>query len=132
MFKAYVRWLGRMKPPRTLGLEWTETAIRRHLEIVSKVLGGNLTLGTTTSNSDADKNLGAYKATGTTPGTPNTSFTVSHSLTHVPIGFNVLRTNKAAHIYDSGATWTAATNTTPGTISLKCDIATVAFTLTIW
>jgi hypothetical protein len=121
-----------MKPPRTLGMEWTESAIRRHLEITGKVLAGNLTLGATTSNADPDKNLGAYKATGTTPVTPNTAFTVKHSLTHVPIGFSVLRANAAAHIYDSGTAWTAATFAIQGTISLKCDVASVAFTLIIW
>lgn len=120
-----------MKPPRTLGLQWTKEAIIRHLEIVSKTLT-NLGLGTTTSNSDPGNNLAVYKATGTTPGIANTAFTVSHTLTHVPLGFSVLRTNAAAHIFDSGTAWTAATNSTLGTISLKCDGTTVAFTLIIW
>lgn len=120
-----------MKPPRTLGLQWSKDAIIRHLELVSKTIS-NISLGTTTSNSDADKNISAFKATGTTPGVANTTFTVSHNLTHVPIGFSVLRTNAACHIFDSGTAWTAATNNTPGTISLKCDQATVAFVLLIW
>jgi hypothetical protein len=120
-----------MKPPRSLGLVPTPYALQRHLEIVSKVLS-NIGLGTTTSNSDPDKNLAVFKATGTTPGAANVAFTVNHNLTHVPIGFTVLRTNAAAHLYDSGVVWTAATNSTLGTISLKCDVTTVAFTIIIW
>jgi len=120
-----------MKPPRTLGLVHTPHALQRHLEIISKVLS-NIGLGTTASNADPDKNLAVYKATGTTPGTPNTAFTVNHALNHVPIGFSVLRTNAAAHLYDSGVAWTTATNAALGTISLKCDVATVAFTIIIW
>jgi|SRR5215471_18827255 len=120
-----------MKPPRTLSMVPKEYSLQRYIEIIPKVLG-NISLGTTTSNSDPDKNLAAYKATGTTPGAPNTAFTVNHTLNHVPIGFSVLRTNLAAHIYDSGVAWTAATNSTLGTISLKCDVATVTFTLIIW
>lgn len=124
-----------MKPPRTLGPALNSPAIDRRmryfLEQTVKVLS-NISFGTTPSNADADQNMQTWKATGTTPGVANTAFTVSHNLRHVPFGFTVLRTDKAAHLYDSGVAWTAATTTTLGTISLKCDVATVAFTIAIF
>jgi hypothetical protein len=98
---------------------------------MSKTLS-NISFGTTTSNADADMNMQVYKATGTTPAVANTAFTVQHNLRHVPFGFSVVRTNAAAHIYDSGTAWTAATQTSLGTISLKCDQASVAFVLIIY
>jgi hypothetical protein len=122
-----------VKPPRTLGLapKTTDAMVRYVQELISKSLS-NISFGTTTSNADADMNMQCYKATGTTPVGPNTAFTVNHNLKHVPFGFSVLRTNIAAHIYDSGVAWTAATNSTLGTISLKCDQASVVFTIVIF
>ena len=129
-----------MKPPRIVGFGnkgWTQDSLRYMVEQLSKVTS-NISFGTTTSNTDEDMNMQCYKATGTTPVTPGTVFTVSHNLLHVPIGFSVLNTNAPAHIYNSGTPWTAAVNTSAGvnaslgTISLKCDAASVAFTIVIF
>ena len=77
-------------------------------------------------------NMQVWKATGTTPGVANTTFTVNHGLKHVPIGFVIIRKNVAgAVVIDSGVAWTAATNSAQGTISLQCNQATVAFTIII-
>lgn len=119
-----------MKPPRSTGLHWTQESVQRHLELVSKTLS-KISFGNTTSNADPDMNLDVWKATGTTPGVANTTFTVSHNLYRVPIGFLIVRTNAACHIFDSGIAWTAATNSALGTISLKCDAPTVTFTIII-
>jgi hypothetical protein len=105
--------------------------IRYNVEQLAKVVS-NISFGITTSNTDPDMNMAVWKATSTTPGTANTAFTVQHNLSHVPVGFLIARTNKACHIFDSGATWTPATKTALGTISLECDTATVAFTIIIW
>jgi hypothetical protein len=119
-----------VKPPRSLGLQQTWEAVQRHLEIVSKTLS-NISFGTTVNNTDPDMNMQCWKATGTTPASPNTEFAVTHNLKHVPIGFMIVSTNKAAHIYKSTTAWTAATTSTMGSIFLKCDTATVAFAIVI-
>lgn len=130
-----------MKPPRSVGQvpplrkrdlmdSWSDDQIRYVMELHAKALS-NISFGTTTANTDPDMNMQCWKATGTTPGGANTEFAVTHNLKHVPIGFFVLSTDKAAHIYKSTTAWTAATNSSLGTIYLKCDVATVAFTITI-
>jgi hypothetical protein len=119
-----------MKPPRTFDGGFNFERLRYNYEQLAKAVS-NISFGTTTNNTDPDMNTTTWKATGTTPSTPNTAFTVNHYLSHVPFGFAILRTNAACHIYDSGTAWTAATKTAYGTISLKCDTATVAFTIMI-
>lgn len=122
-----------MKPPRTFGVAptTTESMLKYAQELIAKTLS-NISFGTTTSNADADMNMQVFKATGTSPGGANTTFVVSHTLKHVPIGFSVIRTNVAAHLYDAGVAWTAATNGSLGTISLKADQPSVAFVIIIY
>jgi hypothetical protein len=120
-----------MKPPRTLGLASAQpswVALQRHLEQVSKVLT-NISFGVTTSNTDPSINMAVYKATGTTPVTPNTEFAVAHNLTHIPIGFLIASTTPAGHIYKSTTAWTAATPSALGNIYLKSDTASVTYVL---
>jgi hypothetical protein len=125
-----------MKPVRSLSVASAHKKgspnqrIQYMLEQNAKALS-NVSFGTTISNADGDQNMAVFKVTGTTPGAPNTTFTVSHNLAHVPFGFFIIRTNKAAHIFDSGVAWTAATPTALGTISLQCDVATVVFSIAI-
>lgn len=119
-----------MKPPRSTGLQQTPFAYQRWMELIGKTLS-NLSFGSTTSNSDPDMNMQCYKATGTTPVTPNTEFSVKHNLKHVPVGFLIASTTPAGHIYKSTTAWTAATNIALGTIFLKSDVASVAFTIII-
>lgn len=120
-----------MKPPRTFSGGSTPERLRYFMEQLSEVTS-NISFGTTSGNTDPDQNVTIYKVTGTSPVTPNTTFTVNHNLLHVPFGFSVIRTNKASHIFDSGVAWVAATQNSLGTISLKCDTASVAFTLVIY
>ena len=121
-----------MKLPRTQSNPITPKSQQWTTERMSAVLNGNVSYGHSTSNSDEDINMDCWKATGTTPGTANTAFIVNHNLTRVPIGFHTIRVNVAgATLYDSGTAWTAATNVAQGTISLKCNQASVAFTIII-
>jgi hypothetical protein len=115
-----------MKPSRTF--EGLSPELAR---TIRKVMT-NISFGIDINNNDPDMNMAVWKAAGTTPATPNTAFTVSHNLSHVPFGFSIVRTNKAAHIFDSGAAWTLATKVALGTISLESDTATVAFTVIIY
>lgn len=119
-----------MKPPRSMGLSVTPERVRYNIEQDEKVLS-NVSFGTTPSNTDGDMNMQCFKANGTTAVAPNTPQTIQHTLTHVPFGFIVVRTNKAAHIVDSGVAWTAATKSSFGTISIMSDVASVAFQIII-
>lgn len=121
-----------MKIPRTLNLaKPTIDTIQRQFELMSKALSRNISFGSTTSNTDPDMNISGWKATGTTPGTANTEFSITHWVTHVPVGFIILSTQPAGHIYKSTTAWTSATKNTPGAIYLKSDTASVAYTLMI-
>jgi hypothetical protein len=122
-----------MKPPRTFGInrEPIPKPIRHMVEQLAKT-ASNMSFGTTGSNTDADMNIQCWKATGTTPGVANTEFLVSHQLKHKPFGFIVVGTSSAGHIFTSNAAnWTAATDSAPGTISLKSDQTNLGFSLVI-
>ncbi len=119
-----------MRPPRTLGKSLSVERLQYVVEQYSKVLS-NISFGTTASNTDGDINIQCYKATGTTPGSANTEFAVPHNLAHVPFGFIVVSTGAAAHIYKSTTAWTSATTSSLGNIYLKCDQASVAFSIII-
>jgi hypothetical protein len=80
----------------------------------------NPTLGIVTDN--VDGNFG----TTANSGTADTQFVVTHNLNRVPIGFHVVRQNKAGSFYDSGAAWTTTQ------IFLKCNVANVAATFFIF
>jgi hypothetical protein len=87
----------------------------------ARVLTGNISFGQ--SNTDMGKNTDTAYASGTSDPTPNTTFSVTHQLGRIPIGFIVITKNKAGDFYASGTAWTATT------ISLKCTVASVTFTL---
>jgi hypothetical protein len=80
----------------------------------------NPTLGLVTDNID-----GAFGTTSDS-GAADTQFTVTHNLNRLPIGFHVVRQNKAGSFYDSGTTWTTTQ------IFLKCNVANVAATFFIF
>lgn len=86
---------------------------------------------TPTGNMDHDINIKHYKASGTTPGTPNTTFTITSTGgffqdQHVPIGFFVASVDNAAIIYS--VTIGAWTNKS---ISLACNVASVNYRIII-
>lgn len=109
--------LGDEKNPRNLA-RWSE----RH----AKVLLGNVNYGSTMSNADKDSNMQCWKAKGTTPGAPNTDFTIQHSLQRVPLTINAQDTNNGGVIYRSPATpWTKTTAT------FRCTTASAAYNLIV-
>jgi len=75
--------------------------------------------------------MDAWKASGTAPGVANTEFAVTHNLPRVPIGFFPISTGAAAHFYKSTTAWTAATNSSLGSIFLKCDQPNVTFVMVV-
>lgn len=102
------------------------------LKDVYKALRGNIsygrqgfnqqdvTLGLVTDNID-----GAF-GTIADSGVADTQFSVVHNLNRVPIGFHVVRQNKAGSFYDSGTAWSTTH------IYLKCNVANVAATFFIF
>jgi hypothetical protein len=87
----------------------------------ARVLAGNISFGQ--SNTDAGKNTDTVYASGTSNATQNAAFSVNHQLGRIPVGFHVINKDKAGDFYASGTAWTATT------ISLKCTVASVTFTL---
>lgn len=83
----------------------------------------NVSFGQSTDNTDIGQNISGVWVTGTSPATVDTEFAVTVNLGRLPVGFDVKRQNKAASFYDSGTTWTATT------VYLKCNVASVAYTL---
>jgi hypothetical protein len=59
-------------------------------------------------------------------GNADTEFTVAHTLKRVPVGYIVIKINKAAAVYDSGTAWTATD------IYLKANAANCALTILVF
>jgi len=106
--------------------------LREIREDLARAVNGKLTFGS--PQDQAQKQLGnldgvwpgtlAVGYTVTTPGAPNTEFTVTHNLGRVPIGYDVKSLDAAAIIYDSRkALWT------PTQMFLKCNAASVNLVL---
>lgn len=120
-----------MKIPRSFSLPVSADTINQSFQLLAKNLAKGVSFGATTNNTDLDIGMDCWKATGTTPGVANTTFTVNHNLQRIPIGFITARVSGPSVIYDSGAAWTAATNSALGTISLQCNGTNIAFTIII-
>jgi len=74
------------------------------------------------NNTDKDINLDVWKASGTTPGTANTAFTLNHSLGRVPITIVGQDTDNGGVLYRGGS-WTKTQ------VVLKCTTASANFKL---
>jgi hypothetical protein len=105
-----------MRPARLQG----ETPVTQNL---ARILSGNVSYGSATVNTDLSKNINGCWALVANSGTANTTFSVTHELGRIPIGFHVMRNNTAGVVFDSGTAWTATT------ISLKCSAANATLTL---
>jgi hypothetical protein len=117
MSRAQPTCLGNVNDPKNL---------TRHSERLAKVLNANVNYGTTMANDDEDNNMQAWKATGTTPGTANTDFTIKHSLNRIPLTINAQDTNNGGLLYRSPATaWTKTT------VTLRCTTASAAYNVIV-
>jgi hypothetical protein len=106
-----------------------------HVEVlkdVYKALRGNISYGHTGYNKHNPSlglvmdNIDGTFASVSDTGVADTEFTVTHNLNRVPIGFHVVRQNKAGSFYDSGTKWTTTQ------IFLKCNVANVAATFFVF
>jgi hypothetical protein len=107
-----------MRPARDYGPE-SNLITRNH----ARILSGHISYGSAPVNTDLSRNIDGVWATVADTGTANTTFSVTHVLGRVPIGFHVMRNNTAGVVYDSGTAWTSTT------MSLKCSVAHAALTL---
>ena len=115
-----------MKPQRrplvSMNSKTLYDVIRNH----GRVLGGQISWGTTMSNVDPGRNINCFKASGTTPGAANTDFTVPHSLNRVPLSIGFQDTNNGGTLYRSPTTaWTKTT------VTLRCTTASAAYNVGI-
>lgn len=89
------------------------------------VLWGWVGLGDGSDGSRAGS-LDAFTQVVADTGSADTEFTVAHGLGRTPVGFIVVRIDRAGIVYDSGSAWDG-TN-----IKLKCSAANAAVTLIIF
>ena len=100
---------------------YLSSAIR---SLISK-LNGQISLGTGISSTRAG-NLDAQYVDVYTPGA-DTEFAVPHGLGRKPIGYDVVRQDKACSVYDSsGGSWGN------NIMYLKCDVANVTIKLRLY
>ena len=83
---------------------------------------GRVRFGTGTDGARGENISGEFQVF-TTSGTPDAENTVAHTIGSVPIGYIVLKQDKAGSLYLGGSAWTS-TN-----VYLKSDVASVAFTI---
>jgi hypothetical protein len=111
--------MGRVQ--RTLGQIPTLQNLTRWIELLAQALAGNVSYGSSMSNTDQDLNLLIWKATGITPGVANTDFTINHSLGFVPNTIVGQDTNNGGLLYRGSVAWTKTT------VTLRCTTATAAY-----
>jgi len=85
-------------------------------------LHGRVRFGSGTDG-DRGENISGEFQVFTSNATPDTEDTVAHTIGAVPVGYIVLKQDKAGSLYDSGTAWTS-TN-----VYLKCSVASVTFTI---
>jgi hypothetical protein len=107
-----------MKPQRRplvkINAKTLYDVIRNH----GRVLGGQISWGTTMSNIDPGRNINCFKAFGVTPAVADTDFTVPHSLNRMPLSLGFQDTDNGGVLYRSPAVqWTSTT------VTLRCTKA---------
>lgn len=85
-------------------------------------LQNRVRFGSGTDGTEGENISGEFQVF-TTSATPDAENTIAHTLGAVPIGYIVLKQDKAGSLYSGTTTWTS-TN-----IYLKSDIASVTFTV---
>lgn len=110
-----------MKPVKNTGGKVTPEGMNRMVVQHGRVLAGNVSFGASTT--DTGRNIQGEWHSGTTPGTPNTEFSITHGLGFVPNGYDTKRFSANGIIYDSTTAWT---NTT---VYLKSSAASANYTI---
>ena len=77
------------------------------------------------NNTDQDTNLSVWKHAGTSPGTANTNFTLTHTLGRIPITIVGQDGSNGGNLYRGTTAWTKST------ITLKCTTASMVYNLIV-
>ncbi len=86
---------------------------------------GRVRFGDGSDNSNGENIEGQFQVF-TSSATPDAENTIAHTLGSVPIGYIVIGQDKAGSLYqknDTGTAWTSSA------LYLKCDVASVDFTI---
>lgn len=97
--------------------------VNSDLDTIFLCLSGRVRFGPNNTTVNKGENILGQFVTYTTNSSSNTEDTVSHNLGSVPVGYIVVRQNKAGSVYDSGTTWTS------GNLYLKCSATSMVVTL---
>lgn len=111
-----------LDPPKNWDARWFQTFfqdIAEKLGYQAQILNGSLGFG---NGTDVENVRGAW-VTYTSNAVANTEDTVPHGLAVVPIGFIVIRRDKAGVVYDGGTSWTNSN------LYLKCSTASTVITM---
>lgn len=93
---------------------------------IVKAMNGRLSLGGGLTGHRAG-NLDGQYIDFLTPAVADTEFIVPHGLNRVPIGYQVVRRDAAAVVYDSSVgSWS------PDLLYLKCDTSSTTIKLLVW
>lgn len=85
-------------------------------------LKGRIRFGSSTDGYRGENISGEFQVF-TSDSTPDTEDTIAHTIGAVPVGYIVLKQNKAGSLYLGSTTWTKSN------VYFKCDVASVAFTI---
>lgn len=100
-------------------------SLQRIYQLVAKAINGNIEFGSPTAG---PLNINGVWATPTTPGTPNTDFTITHNLGRQAVAYLICAKNAACDVYVS-----PSANPNPTTqLILRATVANVALTLFIF
>ncbi len=99
-----------------------DKALDADVSSICTALAGRIRFGTGTDGARGENISGEFQVF-TTSGTPDTEGAVAHTLGSIPIGYIVLKQNKAGSIYIGASAWTKTS------IYLASDIASVACTV---
>jgi hypothetical protein len=95
--------------------------LKRQHEEIARALNGRIGFGDGTDS----ENIEGTWVSVTTPGTPNTDFTVTHGLGRLPAGYLVMVKAAAVDVYDGTVAATVSQ------ITLKATVGTIAIKLFI-
>lgn len=115
--------------PHPLPDQWNEAtagAVRDHVLRVVKQLNGYISLGDGTTGSWSG-NLDAQYVDLVFPSTPDTEVKIPHGLKRVPVGYAIVRRDRACQVYDSSTgSWGESL------FYLKCDTASATVKVLLW
>lgn len=95
--------------------------LKRQHEEIARALNGRVGFGDGTDS----ENIEGTWISVTTPGTPDTDFTVTHGLDRLPAGYLVMSKAAAVDVYDGSVAATVSQ------ITLKATVASIAIKLFI-